>query len=67
MSAVGGMPATMGTSPWCYAYTRGRLLKTVDERHELIEHAGCPGRRSAVLPAHTVCTRAPEVEGEAIP
>lgn len=64
MSAVGGASATMGTCPRCYAYTRGRLLETVDGRHELIEHDGCPGRRAAALPAHTVCTRAPEAEGE---
>ncbi|MFD7901628.1 MULTISPECIES: hypothetical protein [unclassified Kitasatospora] len=31
---------------------------------ELIQQDDCPGRRSAVLPAHTVCTRTPAVESE---
>ncbi|MQS14537.1 hypothetical protein F7Q99_20280 [Streptomyces kaniharaensis] len=48
MSVVGGTPSestytTMGHCPRCYAYTRGRLLRTVDERRELIQHDDCPG------------------------
>jgi hypothetical protein len=33
----------MGHCPRCYAYTRGRPIRTIDERRELVEHDDCPG------------------------
>ncbi|MFB7907630.1 hypothetical protein ACFC1T_14455 [Kitasatospora sp. NPDC056076] len=43
----------MGTCPRCYAYTHGRLIQTVDERRELIEHDDCPGKPPRGVRART--------------
>lgn len=61
MSAVGGTPlpedyTTFGNCPRCYAYIRGRHLKTVDERHALVEHDDCPGQPPAEIRARTYNT-----------
>ncbi|MFB7617844.1 hypothetical protein [Kitasatospora sp. NPDC056181] len=51
MSAASGKPVqaaeytTMGHCPHCRAYVRGRHLRTVDERHALVEHDDCPVQR----------------------
>jgi hypothetical protein len=50
VSVAGGTPArakeytTMGNCPRCREYVRGRHIRTVDERHALVEHDDCPGK-----------------------
>jgi hypothetical protein len=43
----------MGHCPRCYAYVRGRVIRTVDERRELVEHDNCPGKPPREVRART--------------
>ncbi|MFD9691833.1 hypothetical protein ACFWXO_39430 [Kitasatospora sp. NPDC059088] len=44
---------TIGHCPRCYAYVRGRLIQTVDERRELVDHDDCPGEPPRGVRART--------------
>ncbi|WP_031074064.1 hypothetical protein [Streptomyces sp. NRRL WC-3742] len=57
MSAEGGVPVptvtTRGFCATCRRHVTGRLLVTVDERWELVEHDDCPGERPRQVRART--------------